>query len=461
MDAVRYPITRGVRMQVRSICIAAMVMASAAVPAVGQSSGSIELGAFGRRTWFDKSYSLENAIGGGARLGFFLNRSIEVEGDASYNPTEFTFAKTNRVSQWAIHGHLLFTPDLGGGVAFLIGPGVAYNTYSRSGTGHEVGPGGIAGFRFGTGGPVQARVDVTGDYFGSPDKSLTSKSHAWHWGLQAGLSLVSGTHRRAAPTPAAAPAAAPVAPADADQDGVPDTADRCPGTPAGQQVDANGCSASQRDTDKDGVTDDKDKCPDTPAGDKVDANGCTLPKDADNDGVTDDKDKCPNTPAGEQVDANGCAASQRDSDNDGVTDDKDKCPNTAAGAKVDANGCTVLFEENKKGAALILKGVNFETGKSTLLPESQATLNDVAASLKANSEIRVEVQGHTDNTGSAATNRRLSLARANAVRQYLIDQGVDGSRLVAKGYGPTKPIASNKTAEGRAQNRRVQLVRLN
>ncbi len=448
-------------MQVRSVCLAAALMASATVPALGQSSGSIEIGAFGRRTWFDKSYLLDNAIGGGGRLGFFLARPFEIEGDASYNPTEFNFAKTSgRVSQWAFHGRLVWNADLGGGLGFLLGGGVAYNTYGRTATGHEVGPGGLAGFRFGTGGPLQARVEVTGDYFGSPDVNLTARDHAWHWGLQAGLSLVSGTHHKAAPARAAAPVA-PVAPADADNDGVPDTADRCPGTPAGEQVDANGCAASQRDTDKDGVTDDKDKCADTPAGDKVDANGCTLPKDADNDGVTDDKDKCPNTPAGEKADENGCSPSQLDSDSDGVPDDKDKCPNTAAGSKVDANGCTILFEENKKGAALILKGVNFETGKSALLPESQATLNDVAGSLKANADIRVEVQGHTDNTGSAATNRRLSLARANAVRQYLIDQGVDGSRLVAKGYGPSKPVASNKTADGRAQNRRVELVRLN
>jgi OOP family OmpA-OmpF porin len=105
--------------------------------------------------------------------------------------------------------------------------------------------------------------------------------------------------------------------------------------------------------------------------------------------------------------------------------------------------------------------VNFETGKATLTPESQTILNGVAESLVANDSIKVQVSGHTDNTGSAAVNARLSKARAEAVRQYLVDKGVAADRLTARGYGPSKPIASNKTAEGRAQNRRVELTRTN
>ena len=137
----------------------------------------------------------------------------------------------------------------------------------------------------------------------------------------------------------------PPPPADDDNDGVPNTQDKCPATPAGEAVDANGCSASQRDTDDDGVTDDKDKCPNTPAGTKVGKDGCPVvvpPADDDNDGVPNTQDKCPATPAGEAVDANGCSASQRDTDDDGVTDDKDKCPNTPAGTKVGKDGCPVV-----------------------------------------------------------------------------------------------------------------------
>jgi outer membrane protein OmpA-like peptidoglycan-associated protein len=105
--------------------------------------------------------------------------------------------------------------------------------------------------------------------------------------------------------------------------------------------------------------------------------------------------------------------------------------------------------------------VNFETGKATLTPESETILNGVAESLVANDSIKVQVAGHTDNTGSAAVNARLSKQRAEAVRQFLIAHGVAEDRLTAKGFGPSKPIASNKTAEGRAQNRRVELTRTN
>jgi OOP family OmpA-OmpF porin len=245
-------------------------------------------------------------------------------------------------------------------------------------------------------------------------------------------------------------------PKDADGDGVVDTADQCPDTPAGDKVDAKGCSLP-KDADGDGVVDTADQCPDTPAGDKVDAKGCSLPKDADGDGVNDDVDQCKDTPAGEQVDAKGCPL-PKDADGDGVNDDKDRCPSTPAGVKVDQEGCQVLFEQSKK--TLILEGVNFETGKADLTPESQTILDGVAESLVANDSIKVQVGGHTDNTGSAAVNKRLSAARANAVREYLISKGVAADRLTAAGFGPSKPIASNRTAEGRAQNRRVELTRL-
>ena len=125
---------------------------------------------------------------------------------------------------------------------------------------------------------------------------------------------------------------------------------------------------------------------------------------------------------------------------------------------MDEEGCQVLFEPTRK--TLILEGVNFATGKAELTPESETILDGVAESLVANDSIRVQVGGHTDNTGSAAVNRRLSAARANAVRDYLISKGVAADRLTAVGFGPSKPVASNRTAEGRAQNRRVELTRL-
>ncbi len=155
------------------------------------------------------------------------------------------------------------------------------------------------------------------------------------------------------------------------------------------------------------------------------------------------------------VDVTGCP---RDSDGDGVANATDLCPNTPAGLKVDATGCPALFVA---GAKLVLQGVNFETGRATLLPESMVTLDRVAASLNNLPNVNVEVSGHTDSKGSRALNMRLSDARAKAVRDYLISKGVDGSRITAVGYGPDKPIQSNATVDGRSANRRVELTKTN
>jgi len=125
---------------------------------------------------------------------------------------------------------------------------------------------------------------------------------------------------------------------------------------------------------------------------------------------------------------------------------------------VDAKGCTSLFQA---GRPLILLGVNFETGRAVLLPESQSILDQVAQSLADNPDVNIEVGGHTDNVGAAAANLRLSQARANAVREYLIEKGVDAGRLTARGYGEEKPMADDATAFGRAANRRVELSRTN
>jgi len=110
--------------------------------------------------------------------------------------------------------------------------------------------------------------------------------------------------------------------------------------------------------------------------------------------------------------------------------------------------------------AVVLRGVSFESGSSTLRPDSYAILDEVAASLVANPDVRVEIGGHTDNTGSAATNLRLSQNRANAVLQYLASKGVNQFHMTARGYGVSQPIAPNASAAGRAQNRRVELRRI-
>jgi len=109
----------------------------------------------------------------------------------------------------------------------------------------------------------------------------------------------------------------------------------------------------------------------------------------------------------------------------------------------------------------VLRGVTFETGRSALKPDSYTILDIVAASLVANPGIKIEIGGHTDNTGASATNLRLSQARADAVRAYLASKGVTPERMVSKGYGAAQPVAQNTTATGRAQNRRVELRQTN
>lgn len=140
------------------------------------------------------------------------------------------------------------------------------------------------------------------------------------------------------------------------------------------------------------------------------------------------------------------AVVEGDRDGDGVKDKKDECPDTPKGAKVNAKGCWVLGD------------LLFDTGKADLKPAGIADLDKVVIILKGNPDLKVEVQGHTDNAGSKESNQKLSEKRANAVMDYLVKKGgVEASRLTAKGYGLTKPAASNKTAAGKAQNRRVQL----
>jgi OmpA-OmpF porin, OOP family len=179
--------------------------------------------------------------------------------------------------------------------------------------------------------------------------------------------------------------------------------------------------------------------------------------DSDGDGVYDRTDRCPNTPTGWPVDKWGCPL---DSDGDGVPDGIDRCPGTPYGVKVDDRGCAVpvaLIQILKEKKAVVLEGVEFDNDKDTLRPESLTTLNEVGASLKDWPDVRLEVQGHCSDPGTADHNLDLSQRRAAAVKAYLVSRGVDASRLEPRGYGETKPIASNKTEAGRQLNRRVEL----
>ena len=276
-------------------------------------------------------------------------------------------------------------------------------------------------------------------------------------------------------------------PLDSDRDGVADYLDKCPGTPAGVSVDKNGCPL---DTDSDGVVDHLDKCPGTPAGVSVDANGCPL--DADRDGVADYLDKCPNTPAGAAVDKNGCPLDSDqdgvadyldkcpgtpvsvkvdmygcplDSDKDGVPDYLDRCPRTPTGVKVDSTGCPeVVMTIEKKAAAAkrycskpAVLAINFGTNKTDIKAQYYDELKTVGDFLTYFPKAKGEISGHADTVGTKTHNLTLSQARADSVRKYIADTfGTDSARIDTKGYGFSKPVASNKTEAGRAKNRRIE-----
>jgi outer membrane protein OmpA-like peptidoglycan-associated protein len=480
-------------MRAPMILVALAIAAVPTPPLAAQRVHQVEIGAFGSFTRYDRAFNLDNQIGFGGRLGYFFGETVGIEVDAGYQTPS---AKTGGASATLALGGASLVLNFGSerNLFYILGG------YSRLDFGKAApyrftdnGVHGALGDRIFLGDRVALRLEGRAIY--APSTGFPGGTWAGHIVGSVGLSIFAGAGGRdldadgvpdrsdACPgTPTGAivdPQGCPTdsdrdkvyngldacpntvvgaqvdargCPTDGDGDGVFDGIDQCAATPAGARVDATGCPT---DADGDAVPDGIDQCPNTPAGATVDATGC--PTDADRDGVYDGLDRCPGTPAGTEVDSAGCQRS-KDTDGDGVDDSKDKCPGTAAGTRVDAAGCPILFTEAR--TPVILRGVTFETGKSALKPESYTVLDIVAASLVANPDIRIEIAGHTDNTGSAATNERLSQARAEAVRAYLASKGVAPDRMVAKGYGPSVPVATNATAAGRAQNRRVELRQL-
>ncbi|HHT61463.1 MAG: OmpA family protein [Paludibacteraceae bacterium] len=233
---------------------------------------------------------------------------------------------------------------------------------------------------------------------------------------------------------------------DSDGDGVPDRIDECPDTPQGVVVDSVGCPV---DSDGDGVPDYIDECPDTPKGVVVDSVGCPI--DDDGDGVPNYIDECPDTPQGVVVDSVGCPV---DTDGDGIPDYLDKCPNVPG---PESNyGCPELKKEVRSLFKKAMQGIQFETDKDVIKKSSYPTLDKIVEVMKTNPTYMLSIGGHTDDVGSEEYNQVLSEKRAGSVRRYLIEHGVEESRIASKGYGKTMPIADNTTVEGRALNRRVE-----
>lgn len=235
---------------------------------------------------------------------------------------------------------------------------------------------------------------------------------------------------------------------DADGDGIEDKRDKCPDTPPGALVDGSGCP---RDSDQDGVIDGIDDCPNTPraARGHIDVFGC--PVDGDFDGVPDYLDSCRHGPVGATVDADGCPI---DTDGDGVFDGIDDCPHTSEGVEVDARGCIdIAFLRDTMRINIDYSPGSFEVDMRT-----RQRLQPLIKKLQVLSHVTVTILGYTDNVGPAEANQQLSEKRANRLRDWLVAQGIDANRLTVIGRGETNFVASNQTAEGRAKNRRIELV---
>ncbi len=238
--------------------------------------------------------------------------------------------------------------------------------------------------------------------------------------------------------------------ADSDGDGLLDSEDRCVDDPEDADGFEDGDGCPDTDNDRDGILDTLDACPDEPedADGFEDDDGCPDP-DNDGDGVLDAEDACPVEPG--VASAAGCP----DGDGDGVSDAEDRCPDEYGEG---SDGCpSAVVVDEEAGQIVILEKVYFDTDSATIQQRSYELLDEVAQVLKDNPQLeRVEVAGHTDSAGDYGYNKQLSQRRAESVRSYLIDRGIDGGRLTAKGYGPDEPIADNGSEAGRSQNRRVE-----
>lgn len=241
------------------------------------------------------------------------------------------------------------------------------------------------------------------------------------------------------------PKPAPLVVIDSDNDGTPDQDDSCKTIPGPPRW--HGCPIP--DSDHDGINDEEDSCKTIPGLARY--HGCPIP-DTDNDGINDEEDSCKTIPGLARY--HGCPIPDRDQD--GVNDEVDKCPDQPG--PVENQGCPIIKMNISKRAQLVAANVMFDINSTRLTSGSYPALKELADSLKTNPDLDLLIEGHTDNVGNAAYNQKLSLERAESVKNVLIKLGISPSRIQVIGYGDYRPVATNRNAEGRAKNRRVVFV---
>lgn len=461
---------RAIRLFLAAVSI--LLLPSFALAAGGDELPGWWLVPGGGMAWPPSELGIEDtAPSFGGILGFKLSPTWALEARGHFATADFDTPATGSLD--LLHGEGNLTWFLAKGAFkpyFTAGAGMI-NTSGGTSDETKFAWNGGAGLSIGFSSSVALRADGRVVSYKVPT-SLTAEESKYQPEVFAGLSFGFGG-----------------APRDDDKDGVPNKLDQCPGTPLGARVDVNGCPV---DGDGDGVADGLDQCEGTPKGATVDAKGCPgdadgdgvfdgidacaatpkdarvdskgCPMDSDNDGILDGLDQCENTPSGCIVNTNGCPS---DADQDGVCDGNDKCADTPANVRVDKSGCPI--EVSQKETELLdtgmirLQDVNFDTGKSTIKPESERVLDEVGNILARWPELRIEIGGHTDARGTDARNKALSDARAKAVLDYMVNKFPElrSEQFSSKGYGETLPIASNTTQLGMAKNRRVEFKVMN
>jgi outer membrane protein OmpA-like peptidoglycan-associated protein len=293
---------------------------------------------------------------------------------------------------------------------------------------------------FGVGAQIRI-VDEVYLLWNSQYRVPVTENASYHFYHSAGIAA--NLTQKKEPVPVVIPLPVVEPPKDRDGDGVLDVDDKCP--------DVKGLASLQGcpDRDGDGIADGDDKCPDVAGLARY--QGCPIP-DTDKDGINDEQDKCPTVFGVARY--QGCPVP--DTDGDGVNDEEDKCINEKGPAS--NFGCPVISEEIIKKVNRAAQNIFFATGSAKLLAKSFPKLNEVVTILNENATFKVNIDGHTDEVGKDEYNQTLSDNRAASVKAYLVSKGIAESRLASTGYGETKPIADNKTAAGRAKNRRVEMA---
>jgi outer membrane protein OmpA-like peptidoglycan-associated protein len=381
----------------KDFTLAVLLAVAVAAPAAAQRAGSIELDGFGTWTKFDNSLRFKDRFGAGGLLGIFIAKNIALEGDASYTRTHFDTGLPGDFNYIPIRARLAAHVPLGSSYSRLIlGAGYVAALYRKDLHESDNGLTGLVGLKLGLSRHIALRADGIIDYVPTPFNEAGSNVH---YSARAGVSILLGSY-------------------PPNQDSI-----RADSVQRATQARADSIQRAEA----------------------ARADSVQRAAQARTDSV-------------QRVEA-----ARADSIRQAAVQDSLRAAQVARedslrqAGQVDSMQIQLMLERKKN---LVLTGVTFEFNKSRLTLDAMKVLDFVAQSVKAHPEAKIEVGGYTDAVGSAAYNLRLSLARARSVRVYLIQQGVAADQLTAVGYGKSKPVASNATEEGRAQNRRVELRRL-